>query len=627
MIRRYSLHKARNNLYWTYSWLQKKKKLLTEPQKTQLEVDLRKLEAAIASKDVTEANRLSEKVKAFTSTRFKRTYTAYGFEIVIAIILAFTIAIVIRQMWFELYEIPTGSMRPSFREQDHLTVSKTQFGLNVPLATEHFYFDPNLVQRAKVIIFSGDNIPLPDTDSPYFGIIPYKKRYVKRMIGKPGDTLYFYGGFIYGVDKDDKPIDVLLDDPWMKKIEHIPFLSFEGEVSSPASHQIVFKQMNMPLARLTFSGPDTMRGEIFNEKKWVKDSGFASNEKSDNIQTYGDFWGFDNFAMARLLTKEQVNEYTNFNTANMEEGVLYLELRHSPNLTYPPPRIYRESNRIAIQLPTYESLIPLKQHHVDAIMDNMYTGRFVIKNGIARRYDADNRRQREGNPAFFSVPDGTYDFFYGKADKVGFGGWSSLVPSNSPLYLRTPERVQILFNMGVNNFVPLEPSSLFQAYYPNRYAYFRDGDLYLMGAPILKKDDPTLVKFLESEMAKQKEGTTQKPYRAFIDRGPPMKEGKLDIAFIKSHGVKVPEKGYLVLGDNHAMSGDSRIFGFVPQANLQGVPRFIIWPPGNRWGDPPQTPYPVLTLPRLIVWSIVLVILAGWYAWHRHRMSRRLFIE
>ena len=33
---------------------------------------------------------------------------------------------------------------------------------------------------------------------PYIFILSGKKQYIKRLMGKPGDILYFYGGEIYG---------------------------------------------------------------------------------------------------------------------------------------------------------------------------------------------------------------------------------------------------------------------------------------------------------------------------------------------------------------------------------------------------------------------------------------------
>lgn len=619
MARLYSLRKSQEILHWSYSKFKKKGQSLPKEKQEAMLRDLKNLEVAIWDKEREKASDLAHKITDFTNANFRKTPLQYVLEITIAIIIALAIAIVVRQMWFELYEIPTGSMRPSFKEQDHLTVSKTAFGLNIPLMTSHFLFEPNLVKRGGVIIFSGDGIPLPDTNTNYFGIFPYKKRYVKRLIGKPGDILYFYGGKIYGIDKEGKSIEELLEDPWMKKIEHIPFLSFEGERSFYQNNQMIFRLMNIPLAKFQVGALGTVKGEIFDGKQWIKEDPF-SKENKDKIHSYGNFWGIDNFAMARLLTKEELENYTPFQAKDVGEGLLYLELRHHPNLTYPIPRLTKEGLRA--QVSTFTTVIPLQEHHLQAIMDNLYTCRFVIKNGKGKRYDAESSSFRDGSPKFTNIPDGTYEFYFGKAQQIGWKGWTTTLPKDHPLY--DLANVQKLFNLGIEMDTYFEPHSSSQSF-SHRYAYFRDGNLYLMGAPILKKGDPTLTAFLENEENKVQKASQTQPYLPFKDPGPPIKDGVLNKEFIKIFGLKVPEKHYLVLGDNHAMSADSRVFGFVPEANLQGVPSFIFWPPGERWGSPPQTPYQLLTQPRLIVWSIAVAALLLWYLMRRRRLNKRLF--
>ena len=89
--------------------------------------------------------------------------------------------------------------------------------------------------------------------------------------------------------------------------------------------------------------------------------------------------------------------------------------------------------------------------------------------------------------------------------------------------------------------------------------------------------------------------------------------------FVRKYGLKIPPESYLALGDNHAMSADSRDFGFVPQSNLRGGPDYIFWPPGSRWGAPNQPPYPWINGPRCVVWIIAGLSIWGWVYFQRRR--------
>lgn len=46
--------------------------------------------------------------------------------------------------------------------------------------------------------------------------------------------------------------------------------------------------------------------------------------------------------------------------------------------------------------------------------------------------------------------------------------------------------------------------------------------------------------------------------------------------------IKIPDDAYYVLGDNSAISKDSRFWGIVPKKSLKGKSMFIWWPP-KRW--------------------------------------------
>ena len=474
------------------------------------------------------------------------------------------------------------------------------------------------------MIFSGAGLPLPDTETTYFGIFPYTKRYIKRLIGKPGDSFYFYGGQLFAVDKEGNDIKELREAPWMQSLEYVPFLSFSGEISKEKESIYLFNQMHKPFGKLHFNSLNQFSGDVFNGKDWIKDQPLAQINPHEKIETFSDILGIRNYAEARLLKKEEL-KLLNENLDPLEDGILYLQLQHTPSLNYPKP-FYPTSRGYNIGIAGYTAIIPLQQHHLNAIMDNLYTARFVVTNEKAQPYML-NPRHLSGSPRFPNVPDGTYEFYFGKLSKINWGGISSKVEERNPLYSREPENVQKLFNMGIEMDLAYSPSTNNPLLFPHRYVYFRDGDLYAMGKPIIKKEDKTLATFIEREKKKQSLATSKTPYVGFKDYGPPMKDGKIDRAFIRTFGVTVPERHYLVLGDNHAMSSDSRIFGFVPEANLQGAPCLIIWPPGDRLGSVSQKPYPFLNLPRLIVWSVIALVALCWYLYHRYKIKQPIFIK
>jgi signal peptidase I len=230
-----------------------------------------------------------------------------------------------------------------------------------------------------------------------------------------------------------------------------------------------------------------------------------------------------------------------------------------------------------------------------------------VKNGFAHRYGSISHQLNNKTflPRLVDVPDGTYEFYHGKAYQVLWQGITKELPPSHPLCKFSVEKAITLYNLGIEFDTRFSPSMRFNLS-PSRYAYFRNGDLYLMGAPIIKKDAEEMQLFLDKEKDKQQARNLQYPYIPFQDEGAPLLEdGTLDKEFIKKFGLTVPLESYLALGDNHAMSADSRDFGFVPESNLRGSPDLIFWPIGQRWGHPNQPPYPLFTLPRSVVWGFL----------------------
>jgi signal peptidase I len=592
-----SLRKSKKILLHTYHLYKRQKKRLSPATHLLLESSLKELQEALLASECEKAAPLAEQLERLAHLHLKRSPWQRGRDFFFSLLGALLIAILVRQVWFEFYEIPTGSMRPTLKEQDRLVVSKTDFGINVPLTPKQFYFSPDLVQRGGIVVFTGENMDISNVDTLYFYLFPGKKQYVKRLMGKPGDTLYFYGGLIYGFDKEGRDISAELQPPRLDQIDHIPFIHFEGKSVTPQRalnnilSPVVIYQMNQPIARLSLSSYHHPRAEMLISKDLTP-------------QEYGDLWGINNYAMARLLTPNQLKTVQN-PYALSEKGLLYLELKHHPSLA-PLDILQDELGRLRPALSFETSFLALDESHLRTLFSHLYTARFVVKNGVAQRYGTSELPLDKNPflPRLPDVPDGCYEFYHGKAFQVKWQGITVALPEEHPLYQFSPERVQLFFNMGIEFDTRYMPQARNQRLFPARYAYFRQGDLYLLGAPIVKQGDPYLAAFLTQESQKRA------PFR---DEGPPLTpEGSLDIALIKHYGLKIPERSYLALGDNHAMSADSRDFGFVPAENLRGGPDFIFWPPGNRWGAPNQVPYPWVTPPRIVIWLVAALSIAIW---------------
>jgi len=592
--------KTKQIFFHVYRRFKRKESSLSDQARTELRSCLKAFQEAILSSNEPNCEQLATRAKQLAAQYMPKGFLEQTFDFILGLGVALVVAIIVRQVWFEPYEIPTGSMRPTLKEQDRLIVSKTTFGINIPLRTDHFYFSSDLVKRNGIVTFTSDKMDIADADTRYFYLFPGKKQFVKRMIGKPGDILYFYGGNVYGIDANANDISSELQEERLDLIDHIPFLRFENQVTFPVGAtggvypRTVIHQMGQPIAVL-----EGNKGKLLSLSSIHDDRFPVPND-------YGDLWGINNFAMGQLLTKEEAIAE---GAPPSQEALLYLELTHHPRLDR--LELVRDiQGRLHPGFHYEISLLPLDNDSIEILFSHLYTARFRVKNGLVTRYSS------EGNepiplqliPRINNVADGLYEFYYGKAYKIGWQGIATELPLDHPLYLQTPERLLLWFNLGLEFNNLYKPSSRLPLK-PHRYAYFRNGDLFVMGQPLWKKGDPRLSSFIDKETSLVLKGN----YLPFIDQGVPNKET------IERFGLKVPEQSYLVLGDNHAMSGDSRIFGFVPEGNLRGAPNFIFWPCGHRWGIPNQASYPWLTLPNIVIWVLFLLILGVWRRIHLHR--------
>lgn len=119
-------------------------------------------------------------------------------------LVAIGIALTIRWSFMEAYVIPSSSMLPSLLVHDHIFVNKFVYGLRVPF-TEKWMTNFSDPKRGDVIVFK-----FPENMDLF---------YIKRVVGVPGDKIYYENGNLYINDelvKNEIPQSHKSDLEWLK---------------------------------------------------------------------------------------------------------------------------------------------------------------------------------------------------------------------------------------------------------------------------------------------------------------------------------------------------------------------------------------------------------------------------
>lgn len=559
--RKYSLKRSLKTFFELKDFLLNKKKTITTSTYEEMKTLLLDLKRAIDAKDKEKAYLMCNLALEEMGKKVKKNLWDYFNEYIIDFGLLLLIVALINQVWFQMYQIPSGSMRPTLMEKDRLIATKTTFGINLPFGKGHLHLNPKQLKRGNIVILQNDKLPKSENKSRYLFVFPAQKQFVKRLIGKPGDTLYFYGGKIYGLDRDGNEITAFHDSPAFENLEHIPFMSFEGKVLADSKakgtqiHSPVYLyQMDQLIGKLYLGSSGSFQGKFYNGSQWV--------DESPNL-SYLDLWGIRNYAMVRMLAQGQDN---------------ILEFSHSPHVNFPRPHLGMDlEGRLRPKLSLEKSYLTLDQEGLKNVKKALSTSRFVVKNEKAGNYSLEKKfKAHDYSPTFKGVPDGVYEFINGTGYSISRSGAQKELSKDHPLNSSDPKRIQQLFNLGMMMFTLFEPSSQYQDFLPNRYAYFRNGDLYLMGHPIYRAKDPLLTQFASKEQ--------EKTYPFKDHHAPLLSNGQLNKDLIINYGLHIPKGHYLFLGDNHANSRDCRDWGFIPEKNVQGSLAVILWPFSSRLG-------------------------------------------
>ena len=128
------------------------------------------------------------KTKSTSTGLTKKKSTGSVVDTIKTVVYAVLIALVVRTVAYEPFNIPSGSMVPTLLVGDYLFVSKFSYGYSryslpfgLPVFSGRIFFHPP--ERGDVIVFK-----LPTDNST---------DYIKRVIGLPGDHIQMKGGNLY----------------------------------------------------------------------------------------------------------------------------------------------------------------------------------------------------------------------------------------------------------------------------------------------------------------------------------------------------------------------------------------------------------------------------------------------
>ena len=121
----------------------------------------------------------SETTQSTAKARSVNTEQAQGKrDLIKALVVCFSIVVLVRSFLFEPFKIPSSSMVPTLKIGDHIFVSKFFYGLTLPFLKVELvgWSSP---KRGDIIVFL-----FPRDESLH---------YIKRVVGIPGDVIEFKG--------------------------------------------------------------------------------------------------------------------------------------------------------------------------------------------------------------------------------------------------------------------------------------------------------------------------------------------------------------------------------------------------------------------------------------------------
>ena len=140
------------------------------------------------------------------------------------------VASVVMFFFIQAFKIPSASMQDTLLEGDHLFVNKAVYGFRLPF-TKKWFSSYKSIQRGDIIIFE---FPAESKEQKNCGGSQYKRDFVKRVIGMPGDKIEIKDAQVYIND------ELYPRQPY-EKYENVPRFKSTTEVFVPKDYQALWE--------------------------------------------------------------------------------------------------------------------------------------------------------------------------------------------------------------------------------------------------------------------------------------------------------------------------------------------------------------------------------------------------